>query len=74
MTVLELIKDGQIAEFIRFENFPDKPGKVPTLWYKTSNLEFPIPLNETEGAEFLAQMPASILKRWIRKHLEFLKG
>ncbi len=43
------------------------------LYYKTdSGLEFPIPIEDTVGATFLAEDKAIFFMRWIRKHMENL--
>lgn len=44
------------------------------LWYKTdTGLEFPVPPEDTKGADFFAEMRSVTMMRWIRKHLEHLK-
>ena len=49
--------------------------KNKELWYKTdSGFEFPIPLSDTEGAEFLSEDKASLFMRWLRKRIEVLKA
>ncbi len=65
MKVLDYIKNGEISTFVELKN--------KELWYEVSGFKFPIPLEETEGGVFLATDKASIFKRWIRKHLEFLE-
>ena len=41
------------------------------LWYRTTdtNFDFPIPMEDTEGATFNATHKSINLMRWIRKHL-----
>lgn len=41
------------------------------LWYKTDDgWEFPVPLDDTKGATFLAEEKAIFFMRWIRKHID----
>lgn len=48
--------------------------QVKELWYKTdSGFQFPIPLSDTEGAEFPAEDKALIYMRWIRKRIDILE-
>jgi hypothetical protein len=44
------------------------------LWYKTADtgLEFPIPIEDAEGATFDSGHKSINLMRWIRKHLNVL--
>jgi hypothetical protein len=47
--------------------------QVKELWYKTdSGFQFPIPLSDTEGAEFPSEDKALVYMRWIRKRIEVL--
>lgn len=43
-----------------------------TEWLRLPAFEFPIPLEETAGAEFLATDKAIVFMRWIRRHVELL--
>lgn len=45
------------------------------LYYLTdSGLEFPIPIEDTEGATFLSEDKSLFFMRWIRKHIETLNN
>ena len=66
----------RIASFQRYQD--------GNLWYRvlweeadssaTHYFEFPIPVDDTGGGEFLPQDKAMTFMRWIRKHLEYLHG
>jgi len=48
--------------------------KNKEMWYVTeSGFEFPVPLSETEGAEFLAEDKALYFSRWIGRHIKDLQ-
>ena len=41
------------------------------LYYKTdTGLTFPVPLEDTQGATFLAEDKSLFFMRWIRKHIK----
>jgi len=46
------------------------------LWYKTEidGFEFPIHIDDAQGATFLAEDKAIFFMRWIRKRIEMLNG
>ena len=45
--------------------------RAPELWYKTSDgFEFPVPLEDTGTAVFLAEDRAIIFMRWINRHMK----
>jgi hypothetical protein len=53
---------------VTFQYYFDKQ-----LWYKTENgFEFPVPIDDTAGARFLAKDKATIFMRWIRKWLKVI--
>jgi hypothetical protein len=53
---------------VRFQFFRDN-----TLYYKTENgITFPVPLDDTGTATFLAEDKGILFMRWIRKFLESL--
>lgn len=55
--------------FLRFCNLESKKE----LWYRCEDgFEFPIPLSDTDGAEFKASDKALYFMRWIRKHMDLL--
>ena len=65
------VATGKKAHFVYFKN---TNPKETALWYKTeSGFQFPIPIADTEGADFNAEEKAIIFMRWIRKHIERLK-
>lgn len=44
--------------------------RAGNLYYVTeSGLEFPVPLEDTNGATFLAEDKGIFFMRWVRKHL-----
>ncbi len=44
------------------------------LWYATEcGFEFPVPISEAGTATFFAEDRAILFRRYIRKHMEFLK-
>jgi len=65
-----------IASFQRYED--------GNLWYqitweeddhsRTHHFDFPIPVSDAGGGEFLPHDKALTFMRWIRKHLEYLTG
>lgn len=47
--------------------------KDSALWYSTEDgFEFPVPIDDTGGATFLAQDKAMLFMRYIRKHMAML--
>lgn len=47
--------------------------KNKELWYKTdSGFDFPVPLHDTDGAEFLADDKAIFFMRWIGRRIKDL--
>ena len=65
---------GKKVYFVRFnnkENVVKSDGtRVPEIWYRTeSGFEFPIPLHETEGAEWLPEDNSTMFMRWIGKRI-----
>jgi hypothetical protein len=64
--VIDIVK-GKRAKFVEFKN--------KEFWYEIpeSNFSFPIPLEDTDGGVFQVEEDASLLKRWVRKHLELLE-
>lgn len=45
------------------------------LWYVCEDgFEFPIPLADTDGAEFKAEDKGMFFMRWIRKHIAMLEA
>ncbi len=49
--------------------------RAGNLYYTTdSGLEFPVPLEDTDGATFLSEDKAIFFMRWIRNHLQTLEN
>jgi hypothetical protein len=47
--------------------------KNKEFWYRAENgFEFPIPLSDTEGAEFLAEDRSMLFMRWINRRIKVL--
>lgn len=45
------------------------------LWYKTEcGFEFPVPIDDTGDATFMASDKAMLFMRYIRKHIEHLNN
>ncbi len=58
------------VNFVRFVNVESKQE----LWYVCKDgFEFPIPLSDTEGAEFKATDKGMFFMRWIRKHMTLIE-
>jgi hypothetical protein len=65
-TVKDMVKDGKKVRFARF-----KEGQ---LWYVTEcGFEFPVPVDDTDNATFLAEDKAVLFMRYIRRHIAFLE-
>lgn len=70
--ITQLVKN--VAAFQRYQD--------GNLWYRivweeddhssTHNFDFPIPIDDAGGGEFLPTDMGMTFMRWIRKHLEFL--
>ena len=62
-TLKEMVSDNQSVFFVRY--------REDELFYRTAcGFEFPVPIAETGGAEFLAQDKALLFMRYIRKVIE----
>ncbi len=47
--------------------------RAGNLWYQTdTGIEFPVPVEDTDGATFEAEHKSLTLMRWIRKHLSMI--
>ena len=71
--VIQLVRSE--AEFQRYQD--------GSLWYRVpwdddfgvrSHFDFPIPVTDVGGGEFLPRDKALTFMRWIRGHLEYLHG
>lgn len=64
-TLKERVSAGKVVKFMYF--------KDSELWYETEDgFEFPVPINDTGGATFLAEDKAMLFMRYIRKHMAML--
>ena len=64
-TLKEMVTKGQKVHFKYYIS-----GE---LWYQTdTGFEFPVPIEDTGTACFLAEDKALLFMRYIRKHLEFI--
>lgn len=62
----DVVKGEQKVRFVCLKN--------KELWYKTdSGFDFPVPLHDTDGAEFLAEDKAIFFMRWIGRRINDLK-
>lgn len=67
MELKEEVKSGKKVKFLYYWT-----GK---LWYQTeSGFKFPVPIEDTGDAQFLAEDKAILFMRWIRKHKDELKA
>lgn len=61
MKMSDMVRDGKLVTFIHF--------RAGALWYRTEDgFEFPVPIEDTGGATFLAQDKAILFMRYIRAH------
>lgn len=69
----DVIGPNKKVNFSRFAN-SGREGEVPTLWYVTEDgFEFPVPIEDTVGAEFQAQENSGMMMKWIRKRIKTLQ-
>lgn len=60
-----LIAEDGSARKVRFQHY-----RAGMLWYVTeTGFSFPVPIDDTGEATFLAEDKASLFMRYIRKHL-----
>ncbi len=65
-SIKDMVKDNKKVVFVRF--------KENELWYVTEcGFEFPVPVEDTGSATFLAEDKAMLFMRYIRKHIAFLE-
>jgi hypothetical protein len=63
----------RISGKVKFLKFINNEAKKE-LWYKCEDgFEFPIPLSDTDGAEFKDEDKGMFFMRWIRKHMSLIK-
>ena len=65
-SLLDLVSQNRIAVFQNCD------GTYLRYRITGTDVEFPIPLEDTKGGYFANSMKAITLMRWIRKHLENL--
>lgn len=66
LSIKEMVSNNKVVNFVKL--YDDQ------LWYCTEDgFEFPVPIEETKGAQFKNQDKAMIFMRWIRKHIQFLQ-
>lgn len=65
MKVSELVKD-QTARFTFYRD-----GQ---LWYRVRDFDFPVPVEDTGSATFLAEDKAIMFVRWITGHLKAVEA
>ena len=57
-----MVRDGKKVNFLKYQG--------GNLWYQTENgFEFPVPIEETGTATFLATDKAMLFMRYIRKEI-----
>ncbi len=58
--IKEMVRDGRLVRFTRYFD--------GNLYYRTeTGFEFPVPLEDTRGATFMAEDKAILFMRFIRK-------
>ena len=66
MNIKEMVASGKTVTFVRYQH--------NNLWYSTEcGFEFPVPLDDTGDAAFLANDKAIMFMRWINKHIKMLQ-
>ena len=61
-----MVKDGKKVKFLYY--------KQKELWYETEDgFKFPVPIEDTGEASFLAEDKAMLFMRYIRKHLKSIE-
>lgn len=67
MSIKEMVANNKQVKFVRYQN--------KELWYQTEcGFEFPVPIEDTGNAIFIAQDKALLFMRWIRKHLNEIQS
>lgn len=63
MNIKNMVKDGKKVKFIHY--------RFKELWYETEDgFKFPVPIDDTGEAIFLAEDKAMLFMRYIRMHLK----
>lgn len=64
------IKKDRVCGVVKFVRLADSE-----LWYACEDgFEFPIPLEDTKGATFLAEDKGMLFMRWITRHMDMLEA
>ena len=63
----EMVSNNQVVRFSRYRN-----GEL--LYQTECGFEFPVPISDTAGAEFLAQDKALLFMRYIRRAIERIEA
>jgi hypothetical protein len=67
MSIKDMVSNGKKVHFVRYQQ--------QELWYVTDcGFEFPVPLDDTGNAAFLAEDKALMFMRYIRKHIAMLEA
>lgn len=67
MSIKDMVSGNKVVKFQRYQN--------KELWYVTEcGFEFPVPIEDTGEAAFVAQDKALLFMRWIRKHLASIES
>lgn len=62
-SIKEMVSPGRVVRFVKY--------RKGALWYITeTGFEFPVPVEDTGDADFLAEDKAMLFMRYIRKHLD----
>lgn len=74
-TIKQLVL-GPPDRMAKFVCYRDKELWYSAVWTDDNGVdkffEFPVPIEDAEGATFLDQDKPSIFRRWMRKHIDFL--
>ena len=67
-TVKDLVANKRV-ELVRFDH---RDGAKVALWYRVvgTNFLFPVPLRDTQGADWLAEDSAMVFMKWIRARVD----
>lgn len=61
--IKDMVKDGKLVKFLYY--------KEKELWYESeTGFKFPVDINDTGKASFLAEDKAILFMRYIRKHIK----
>jgi len=63
----------RVSGVVRFVRFNNTEKKQELVYVCEDGFEFPIPMVDTEGAEFKAEDKGMFFMRWIRKHMAVIE-